>query len=167
MAAIDQTSRMGAILAHAPIVQAVVEVQVLTIRFEAPSRYWRGGRRATTNIKPVDAIGSPMVADLSVCEGHAEPARRAGESKRDRRRALAALKLFGALPVAALDHRHYARLPRSPVAGPARVPDADGQLLRNRTGKACILDQQVRFVFSEMVLTRSATRRRRTKCRHT
>jgi hypothetical protein len=27
---------------------------------------------ATTNIRPVDAIGSPMVADLYVCAGHAE-----------------------------------------------------------------------------------------------
>ena len=64
---------MGAIFANATIHPTVVEVQVMTIYFDAPSRYCRDGRRATTNIRPVDAIGSPMVADLYVCTGHAKP----------------------------------------------------------------------------------------------
>jgi hypothetical protein len=61
---------MGAILAHAPIRPAVAQVQVLRISFDAPCRYCR--RRATTKIRPVDAIGSPMLADLYVCAAHAE-----------------------------------------------------------------------------------------------
>jgi hypothetical protein len=61
---------MGAILAHAPIQPAVSQVQVLCISFDAPCRYCR--RRATMSIRPVDAIGSPMVADLYVCTAHAE-----------------------------------------------------------------------------------------------
>ena len=31
--------------------------------------------------------------------------------------------------------------------------DADGRLLRHRTCKGCSLEQQVRFVFSEMIWT--------------
>jgi len=62
---------MGGIFADARIVPAVVEVQVLAIQFQAPCRYCRGGRPATTNIRPVDAIGSPMIADLYVCTSHA------------------------------------------------------------------------------------------------
>jgi hypothetical protein len=61
---------MGAILGHAPIQATVVEVQVLRISFDASCRYCR--RAATTNVRPVDAIGSPMVADLYVCDPHAE-----------------------------------------------------------------------------------------------
>jgi hypothetical protein len=63
---------MGAVFANAPIQPTAVEVQVMTIYFDAPCRYCRDGRRATTNIRPVDAIGSPMVADLYVCAAHAE-----------------------------------------------------------------------------------------------
>jgi hypothetical protein len=47
---------MVAILAHAPIQPTCIAVQVLRISFDAPCRY--GRRRATTNIRPVDAIGS-------------------------------------------------------------------------------------------------------------
>ncbi len=62
---------MGAVFSNAPIVPTVGEVQVLRIIFDAPCRYCR--RPATTNIRPVDAIGSPiMVADLYVCTGHAQ-----------------------------------------------------------------------------------------------
>ena len=61
---------MGAIFANAPIQRACVEVQVLHISFDAPCRYCQ--RRPTTNIRPVDAIGSPMVADLYACDGHTE-----------------------------------------------------------------------------------------------
>jgi hypothetical protein len=61
---------MGTIFANAPIVPTVVEVPVLRIYFDAPCRYCR--RRATTNIRPVDAIGAPMVADLFLCDAHAE-----------------------------------------------------------------------------------------------
>jgi len=43
---------------------------MLRISFDAPCRYCR--RPATNNIRPVDAIGSPMVADLYVCAGHAD-----------------------------------------------------------------------------------------------
>ena len=63
---------MGAIFGNAPILPTAVEVQVLPIHFDAPCRYCQDGRRATTNIRPVDAIGSPMVADLYVCTPHAE-----------------------------------------------------------------------------------------------
>jgi hypothetical protein len=65
-----QTSPMGAIFANAPIERTVVEGQVLSIGFDASCRYCR--HRATTNIRPVDAIGSPMVADLYVCDGYSE-----------------------------------------------------------------------------------------------
>jgi hypothetical protein len=61
---------MGAVFANAPIEPTVAAVQVLRISFDAPCRYCR--RRAATNIRPVDAIGSPMVADLYVCEGHGD-----------------------------------------------------------------------------------------------
>jgi hypothetical protein len=54
---------MDAIFANAPIARTVVEVQILRISFDAPCRYCQ--RQATTNIRPVDAIGSPMVADLT------------------------------------------------------------------------------------------------------
>jgi hypothetical protein len=63
---------VGATFANAPIQPTSVEIQVLRIYFEAACRYWPDDRRATINIRPVDAIGSPMVADLYVCEGHAE-----------------------------------------------------------------------------------------------
>ena len=56
---------MGTMFANAPIVPTVAAVQVLRISFDAPCRYCR--RPATTNIRPVDAIGAPMVADLYVC----------------------------------------------------------------------------------------------------
>ena len=63
---------MGAVSANAPIQPTCVEIQVLRIYFEAECRYCPDDRRAIINIRPVDAIGSPMVADLYVCEGHAE-----------------------------------------------------------------------------------------------
>ena len=62
---------MGAIFANAPIQPTVAAVQVGKIYFDAPCRYCRDGRRATTNIRPVDYIGRPM-ADLNVCTAHAE-----------------------------------------------------------------------------------------------
>jgi len=61
---------MGAVFANAPIQPTCVEIQILRIYFDALCRYCR--RPAITNIRPVDAIGSPMVADLYVCAGHAE-----------------------------------------------------------------------------------------------
>jgi hypothetical protein len=36
-----------------------------------PRKYCRDGKRATTNIRPVDHIGRPM-GDLNVCAPHAE-----------------------------------------------------------------------------------------------
>jgi hypothetical protein len=42
----------------------------LRISFDATCRYCR--RPATTNIRPVDAIGSPMVADLYTCTAHTD-----------------------------------------------------------------------------------------------
>jgi hypothetical protein len=63
---------MGAIFANAQIQPTCVEIQVLRIYFEAPCRYCPGHRSASINVRPIDAIGSPMVADLYVCEGHAE-----------------------------------------------------------------------------------------------
>ena len=56
------------------------EVQVLAIQFEAPRRYCRVYRRATTNVRPVDAI-SPVVADLYACRAHGR-ARRARADQR-------------------------------------------------------------------------------------
>jgi hypothetical protein len=43
---------MGTMFANAPIVPTVAAVQVITIYFDAPFRYCRDGRRATTNIRP-------------------------------------------------------------------------------------------------------------------
>jgi hypothetical protein len=60
---------MGTMFANAPIVPTVAAVQVLRIYFDASCRYCR--LPARTNIRPVDAIGSPMVADLYVCTAHA------------------------------------------------------------------------------------------------
>ena len=62
---------MGTMFANAPIVPTVAAVQVGKIYFDAPCKYCRDGRRATTNIRPVDSIGRPM-ADLNVCTPHAE-----------------------------------------------------------------------------------------------
>jgi hypothetical protein len=62
---------VDAIFANAPTESAVVEIQVGKIYFDAPCKYGRSGRRATTNIRPVDSIGRPM-ADLNVCGAHAE-----------------------------------------------------------------------------------------------
>jgi hypothetical protein len=61
---------MGAVFENAPIQPKAVAIQVGEIFFESVCRYCRGGRRATTNIRPVDAIGRPM-GDLNVCAGHA------------------------------------------------------------------------------------------------
>ena len=58
--------------ANAPIVPTVVEVQVLRISFDAPCHYCRGGRRATTNIRSVDATGWPPQANMDVCGPHAD-----------------------------------------------------------------------------------------------
>ena len=63
---------MGAVFANAPIHPTIVAVQVMRIYFDAPCRYCRNGSRTTTNIRPIDAIGSPAVADLYVCDPHAE-----------------------------------------------------------------------------------------------
>jgi hypothetical protein len=63
---------MGAVFANAPTEPTCVAIQVLRISFDSPCRYCRDGRRATTYIRPVDAIGSPMVADLYVCAAHGE-----------------------------------------------------------------------------------------------
>jgi hypothetical protein len=49
----------------------VVAVQVMRIYFDAPCKYCRDGRLATTNVRPVDFIGRPM-GDLNVCTSHAE-----------------------------------------------------------------------------------------------
>ncbi len=62
---------MGTMFANAPIVPTVAAVRVGKIYFDAPCTYCRDGRRATTNIRPVDYIGRPM-ADLNVCTQHAE-----------------------------------------------------------------------------------------------
>ena len=61
---------MVPVFANAPIQPTCVQVQVLRISFAAPCRYCR--RPATTNIRPVDAISSPMVADLYVCTPDAD-----------------------------------------------------------------------------------------------
>ena len=61
---------MSAIFANAPIKRTCVEVQALRISFDAPCRYCR--RRATMNVRPVDAIGSPMVADPYTFTPHTE-----------------------------------------------------------------------------------------------
>jgi len=61
---------MGAVFDNASIEPKVVAIQIGRIYFDAPYRYCRDGRRATTNIRPVDAIGRPM-GDLNVCAGHA------------------------------------------------------------------------------------------------
>jgi hypothetical protein len=62
---------VGAIFDNAPIEPRVVAVQVGRIYFDAPCKYCREGRPATTNIRPVDSIGRPM-GDLNVCAAHAE-----------------------------------------------------------------------------------------------
>jgi hypothetical protein len=62
---------MGTMFANAPIVPTVVAVQVMPIYFDARCKYCCDGRRATTNIRPIDSIGRPM-ADLNVCTPHAE-----------------------------------------------------------------------------------------------
>lgn len=62
---------MGAILANTPIEPAVVAIQVSKICFEAPCKYCGDGRRASTNIRPVDYIGRPL-SDLNLCGSHAE-----------------------------------------------------------------------------------------------
>ena len=59
-----------AVLADAPIEQMCVEARVLRISFDAPCRYCQ--HRATMNVRPVDAIGSPMVADLYACTAHTD-----------------------------------------------------------------------------------------------
>ena len=61
---------MGALFTHAPIEPQAIAVQVGKIYFVAPCRYCRDGRRATTNIRPVDAIGRPM-GDVNICAVHA------------------------------------------------------------------------------------------------
>ena len=61
---------MGAVFEHAPIEPRAIAIQVGRIHFVAPCRYCRDGRRATTNIRPVDAIGRPM-GDVNICAAHA------------------------------------------------------------------------------------------------
>ncbi len=62
---------MGAVFDNAPMEPKAVAVQVGKIYFDAPCRFCRDGRRATTGIRPVDYIGHPM-GDLDVCSAHAE-----------------------------------------------------------------------------------------------
>jgi hypothetical protein len=59
---------MGTMFANAPIVPTCVEVQV---DGSISMRSADNAGLATTSIRPVDAIGSAMVADLYVCEAHA------------------------------------------------------------------------------------------------
>ncbi len=62
---------MGTMFANAPRVPTVAAAaQILRIYFDGDCRCC--GHPATTNIRPVTAIGSPMVADLYVCTPHAE-----------------------------------------------------------------------------------------------
>ena len=68
---------MGAVFTHAPIELQAIAVQVGKIYFVAPCRYCRDGRRATTNIRPVDAIGRPM-GDLNILRRSCREADRAG-----------------------------------------------------------------------------------------
>ena len=63
--------RMGSVFTNAPNEPTAVAVQVAKIHFDAPCRFCRDGRRATTGIRPVDYIGHPM-GDLDVCSVHAE-----------------------------------------------------------------------------------------------
>jgi hypothetical protein len=44
---------MGAVFAKTPIRPTVVALEVGKIYFDAPCKYCRDGRRATTNIRPV------------------------------------------------------------------------------------------------------------------
>jgi hypothetical protein len=68
----DQMSgSMGAVFGNAPIDSTVVAIQVMRIYFDAPCKYCRDGRRATTNVRPVDFIGRPM-GDLNACTRHAD-----------------------------------------------------------------------------------------------
>jgi len=62
---------MGAVFDNAPIQPAGVAVQVAKIHFDASYRYCRDGRRATTNISPVDPSGRPA-GDLNGCSAHAK-----------------------------------------------------------------------------------------------
>ncbi len=61
---------MGAVFTHAPIEPRAIAIQVGKIHFDAACRYCHDGRRATTNIRPVDAIGRP-IGDLNICAVHA------------------------------------------------------------------------------------------------
>jgi hypothetical protein len=61
---------VGAILDNASIEPAAVALQVARIHFDAPCKFCRDGRRATTGIRPVDYIGHPM-GDMDVCSAHA------------------------------------------------------------------------------------------------
>jgi len=56
---------MGAVFTHAPIEPRAIAVSVATIHFDAACRYCRDGRRATTNIRTVDAIGRPGTVLIS------------------------------------------------------------------------------------------------------
>jgi len=62
---------MGAVFDNAPIEPTAVAVQVAKIHFHAPCKFCRDGRRAITNLRPVDSIGRPM-GDVNVCESHAK-----------------------------------------------------------------------------------------------
>ena len=61
---------MDAVFTNAPIEPRAIAVSVAPIHFDAAWRYCHGGRRATTNIRPVDAIGRPM-GDVNICAAHA------------------------------------------------------------------------------------------------
>jgi triacylglycerol esterase/lipase EstA (alpha/beta hydrolase family) len=61
---------MGAVFTNSPNEPATVAVRDAKI-FDAPCKFCRDGRRATTSIRPVDYIGHPM-GDLDVCSAQAE-----------------------------------------------------------------------------------------------
>jgi hypothetical protein len=60
---------MGTIFANAPIQPTVIEVQVGKIYFDAICKYC--GKRATTNVRPIDHIGRQQ-GSIDVCGSHAE-----------------------------------------------------------------------------------------------
>jgi hypothetical protein len=64
-------STWGAVFDNSPIEPTVIAVQFAPIYFDAPCKYCRNGRRASTNIRPVDSIGRPA-GDANVCGGHAK-----------------------------------------------------------------------------------------------
>jgi hypothetical protein len=62
---------MGAVFSNTPTQPTVVAIQVGKIYLDAPCKFCRDGKGATTNIRPVDYIGLP-IADMNVRTPHAE-----------------------------------------------------------------------------------------------